>query len=784
MGAKAINFLDKGIALSFYLILFLVPLAVYPTTFELFEFNKMWVVFILTILVAFLWITKIILSDKLVLKRTPLDIPILAFVLSQIFSTIFSMDPYVSFWGYYSRFNGGLLSILSFAFLYFAFTNNLSDLQTSEKKISYKVILVSLITGIVVALWGLPSRFGHDPTCLIFRGSFDVSCWTDSFQPKIRMFSTLGQPNWLAAYLSILIPITFSVFLIKTFKKNDATQNFPIKKQNSSQSYKSYLQENNKLNIFNRSLIVKFSLFLLTALFYLDLIYANSQSGFLALWVGILSFVLLYILIKIKRDKFSFLKLLKEKSFLLLTAVVFSFLVISFFVGQPVPSLNKFTFRELKSKVIEPKKTETVPIPASKQAAPPVEQLGGTDSSKIRLIVWRGALDIFKNNPVFGSGVETFAYAYYKYRPREHNLTSEWDYLYNKAHNEYLNYLATTGIAGILSYLSIIFVFIYTALKSLLDKSETDEKKILGIGILAAFVSILVSNFFGFSVVILNIYLLLLPAIFYDLLGKIRLPSMKTSNKALQNNQLKPEESNPIKMVLVIFIGVVCLYFEFLLVRFWQADQSYALGYNYNKIGEYTQALDPLMTATRQRPEEDLYKDELSVNLATLALLSSQQNQSTQAGNLMREAKRLSDEVISNHPNNVVYYKSMTRAMYALSQIDKSYFQDALHAITKASILAPTDVKISYNMAILYAQDGNVDKAIEVLNQTVKLKPEHRDSHYALALFYIQLAKEQEKPDYASAEELKNRAREQITYILQKISKDDMSAKALLESIK
>ena len=122
--------------------------------------------------------------------------------------------------------------------------------------------------------------------------------------------------------------------------------------------------------------------------------------------------------------------------------------------------------------------------------------------------------------------------------------------------------------------------------------------------------------------------------------------------------------------------------------------------------------------------------------------------------------------------------------MYALSQIDKSYFQDALHAITKASILAPTDVKISYNMAILYAQDGNVDKAIEVLNQTVKLKPEHRDSHYALALFYIQLAKEQEKTDYASAEELKNRAREQITYILQKISKDDMSAKALLESIK
>ncbi|KKP99309.1 MAG: O-antigen polymerase, partial [Candidatus Levybacteria bacterium GW2011_GWB1_36_18] len=92
-------------------------------------------------------------------------------------------------------------------------------------------------------------------------------------------------------------------------------------------------------------------------------------------------------------------------------------------------------------------------------------QLGGTDSGKIRLIVWRGAIDVWKNNPIFGTGVETFAYAYYKYRPIEHNLTSEWNFLYNKAHNEYLNYLATTGVFGLLSYLSFIafFLFIFLA---------------------------------------------------------------------------------------------------------------------------------------------------------------------------------------------------------------------------------------------------------------------------------------------------------------------------------
>ncbi|MBF8303332.1 MAG: efflux transporter, family, subunit [Candidatus Dadabacteria bacterium] len=77
----------------------------------------------------------------------------------------------------------------------------------------------------------------------------------------------------------------------------------------------------------------------------------------------------------------------------------------------------------------------------------------------------KAALEIAKANPIFGTGVETFAYSYYQYRPVEHNNTSEWDFLYNKAHNEYLNYLATTGIVGFVSYISIIVMFLFWNVK-------------------------------------------------------------------------------------------------------------------------------------------------------------------------------------------------------------------------------------------------------------------------------------------------------------------------------
>ena len=83
--------------------------------------------------------------------------------------------------------------------------------------------------------------------------------------------------------------------------------------------------------------------------------------------------------------------------------------------------------------------------------------------------------------PLFGTGVETFAYSYGFVRPIAHNLTSEWDYVYNKAHNEYFNYLALTGFLGLGAYLGFIAVFIIYVLSILVisAKAEIQMKIIL-----------------------------------------------------------------------------------------------------------------------------------------------------------------------------------------------------------------------------------------------------------------------------------------------------------------
>src|SRR6266403_944474 len=260
------NFLNKIIAYSFYFMFLLVPLVFAGNTSELFEFNKMWLTFGLTTIIGLCWFSKMILQGRVTIQRTPLDIPILLFLASQIISTIFSLDQHVSWWGYYSRFNGGLLSTITYVFLYYALASNLT------RRNVYTLIKYTFVGAFLTALWGLPSRFGYDPTCLLFRGTFDTSCWTDAFKPTVRVFSTLGQPAWFAAYLAALLPVSF-YYAIRKIKDGDIVAAL----------------KNWKFLLYTAIIII----------LYLNLVFTNTRAGYLGFAAANILFWLVVYLKKI-----------------------------------------------------------------------------------------------------------------------------------------------------------------------------------------------------------------------------------------------------------------------------------------------------------------------------------------------------------------------------------------------------------------------------------------------------------------------------------------------------
>lgn len=737
----------------------------------------MWVTYALTIIIVAAWFSKMIARKRFFIQKTPLDIPIALFLLSQIISTIFSMDQHVSIWGYYSRFNGGLLSMISYITLYYAFVSNFFlHLPQAEPKIprhlsetSHRIAVtkhvlgISLITGIItaiiVSLWGLPSHFGYDPTCLLFRGTFDVSCWTDAFHPTIRMFSTLGQPNWMAAYLAILLPVALAFTL-------------------------SFVEQ--KIVNQKKTLVITTAFSLAVILFYLDTIYTASQSGFVGLSVDIAVFLLAYFFVGYRRET------VVEK--LRICAIIGTiFLLIPFFMGFPVDQLNKFTWQNIsKHLIIKPTSSNQIhPAQSTPQAQGTALEVGGTSSTKIRRIVWTGAIKGWQDNPVFGTGVETFAFAYYKYRPVEHNMTSEWDYLYNKAHNEYLNYLTTTGAFGLGSYILMIGIFIYLAIKALLNHANLPRFHVLLIiGLLSGYIANLVINFFGFSVVITNIYLFLIPA-FVFLLGN-QIPSgkqysllmffPKPSAYIADGNKKKTEISqyiNPMQWTIIVIIACMGLFELFTLWTFWMADVSYALGSNYDHIQQYGPAYEQLQQAINLRGDEPVFKDEMAVNNASIVLSLVAQKDTTRASQFAQQAITLSDQLITDYPNNISFWKSRVRIFYTLSQANPQYLKSALDAIMHASKLAPTDAKISYNLGVLYGQNGQAEKAITELKRTIQLKPNYRDPYFALGLFYHDLAIN--KQGKVIKPELEQQAVDYMHYILKNIGPDD---KQVLDTLK
>ena len=80
---RLLNFFNRVIEYGFYALFFITPLLFNPSrnfpSFELFEWNKMMFVYGATTIIVTAWLSKMLLEKKLIIQKTPFDIPLLSF---------------------------------------------------------------------------------------------------------------------------------------------------------------------------------------------------------------------------------------------------------------------------------------------------------------------------------------------------------------------------------------------------------------------------------------------------------------------------------------------------------------------------------------------------------------------------------------------------------------------------------------------------------------------------------------------------------------------------------
>ncbi len=378
--------LRKFVQVLFYFAVFLTPLIISAQTSEMFEIPKMFFLYAIGFAIFCLFWVDVFLSKKKI-SFNYIHLLALIFLISQIISLVFSIDPHTSWYGYYGRLNGGVLSTIVFCIYLFVGTN------IFDRKSFRNLMIVSILASSLVFLWGAPGRLiGVDTACVYFRQDFSTSCWTNEFRPAERMFSTLGQPNWLGTYF--VAHLFIGLFVM--FSKNGQEQlDISLKKLNE--------------NIFGNIPLLAYILVMALGVYF-----TGSRSAFLALVVPFVMELFVYMKQNCSRVIFR-------------SAIIFAFIAI--LLGS---SLYAYSF-------------------LSSQTTGNI-----THSGKIRLIVWEGAIKLAQRYPLFGTGPETFAYSYFLTRPEAHNQTSERDFIYNKAHNELLNMLANTGAVGLLTYCTLL----------------------------------------------------------------------------------------------------------------------------------------------------------------------------------------------------------------------------------------------------------------------------------------------------------------------------------------
>lgn len=181
----------------------ILPLVVIPAAVFPYEPPK---IFLLTcatsaaiLVAAFRILQKKISVSKILANAHGLDAGIVLFLMATATSTIFSIAPHDSFWGSAERATG-VWFLFHLVLLYGLFRTT-ADKRTWDWLMHSTILSTLLISG-----YGIAQHFG-----------FDFFAYEEPFRlfgvhGPVRVFATLGHPNFLGSYLAIVLPIIVRTF--------------------------------------------------------------------------------------------------------------------------------------------------------------------------------------------------------------------------------------------------------------------------------------------------------------------------------------------------------------------------------------------------------------------------------------------------------------------------------------------------------------------------------------------------------------------------------------------
>ena len=519
-------------------------------------------IFILTL--TLLGVLRFFLSSRIRVIGHKYLYAFLFLLLFSLFSSSFlALNLDLSIWGRYDRMQG-LVGFLGYMLVF------LIVLFFVKKDWIKKILWAMVLSSGFVSIYGLIQYAGFDPIA-----------WTESVSyPGGRIISTLGQPNFLAHFLIMVMPI--NIFLFFSAKKR------PVK-------------------VFLASLFI---------VQFLSLVFTFSRAGWLSLLIGlIISFLAIFYLCQWKK--------IFKASAVLVVIVVFLFFGLA--LGGP-SAFSK------------------IEVPGDGHFADRISNMLTLDqgSAKIRINYWQAAWQEFRDasvkRKVFGYGPDSLADVFAKHYQKDWGVYEYLNNYPNRAHNFFFDTLLSFGLFGLLAFFLFIgFILLKTVRYLYIYKEDKSQDYWLVFTLGITCLLYIVNNFFSFSTVTTYVY-------FYLILGLLVLLVFEKHREKELKLPVLSRIIVFVSLLVFSFVFIFYYNLDFLRadLKFMEAKKT-IIDTQKNQRGRCISVVDNIDMAVLYNPVHDFYrKNYLKYSMDCLSVFPFSQDMLID--NMLAEIGSLSQE--------------------------------------------------------------------------------------------------------------------------------------------
>jgi len=678
-----------------FLILFAVfftPLLFFILCHDQFELPKLTFLAILT-LPALVWELK----QRENLGFTPLSLALLALLTVEIAASLpaTSLSWQTSLLGDYENFAG-----LSTFILYLLWFRILSRHLNRER--IEKLFLFNSLTAFLSSLYAIGQHFG-----------LDFIQWNPDSVVATREFASLGNPNFLSAYLAMSLPLFLSISIKSPSQEPGPSPKSPflfwtfgiwgllfLILGTPRANLLLHLASPPTFQFFIRAiglcLFSAASLRLLmasswltifggTTVLVLGLLTTGSRGGFLGAALG-LAF---WLAMALRNPEFPLRQWISKIPKAVGFAVVILALILFFLLGRGF--LNRLWDSTLHV---------------------------GQSLAVSRLHIWGPGVKMAAAKPVLGVGLDTFKIAFPYYSGIGYN---EIDGMFNSsrmAHNELLQMACTTGFLGLAAYLGVLGAFVLMGWKCY--RTASGPVKWLLAAVYSSVLAYHVQNFFSFGVAGINLlWFLLLAVVQWN-----------------YRNLTAPEAPSPGARLFTLFEKIILVLLLFLIAWFplnrFGADIAFGLGNaaadalknpepgtsveTYLNYSDYE--IELMRRAVKLCPLETKYVLYLGLAYEQRAQLDSNHSKEWELSALASY-----ENAIRMSPFNAYYYNDRGRVCEALSSSGGDYAAEAAEAYGKAVHWNPSSPFFNINWSNALQKLGKTKEAEAAMAKAFQLDP-------------------------------------------------------------